>query len=94
MHIVLLFKVEANSFVIRDRYGIRPLSLGKLKSGGYIVASETCAFDLVGAEFIRDVRPGEMLIFSEEDDIESVQLLNQNLDHVHLSMCILLDQIL
>ena len=70
------FIVQSRSkqFVIRDRYGIRPLSLGKLKSGGYIVASETCAFDLVGAEFIRDVRPGEMLIFSEEDDIESVQL--------------------
>ena len=65
---------RAKQFVIRDKYGIRPLSLGKLKSGGYIVASETCAFDLVGAEFIRDVRPGEMLIFSEEDDIESVQL--------------------
>jgi len=51
--------------VIRDRFGIRPLSLGKLKDGGYIVASETCAFELVGAEFIRDVLPGEMLIFEE-----------------------------
>ncbi len=62
-------------FVIRDRYGIRPLSLGKIKSGGYIVASETCAFDLVDAEFIRDVKPGEMLIFSEDnDEPESIQL--------------------
>eukprot|EP01029_Cantina_marsupialis_P016688 TRINITY_DN372898_c0_g1_i1.p1 TRINITY_DN372898_c0_g1~~TRINITY_DN372898_c0_g1_i1.p1 ORF type:complete len:450 (-),score=92.06 TRINITY_DN372898_c0_g1_i1:1920-3269(-) len=62
-------------FVIRDRYGIRPLSLGKLKSGGYIVASETCAFDLVDAEFIRDVKPGEMLIFSNKsDEPESIQL--------------------
>ncbi len=62
-------------FVIRDRYGIRPLSLGKIKSGGYIVASETCAFDLVDAEFIRDVNPGEMLIFSEDfDEPESIQL--------------------
>jgi amidophosphoribosyltransferase len=62
-------------FVIRDRYGIRPLSLGKLKSGGYIVASETCAFDLVDAEFVRDVRPGEMLVFSEKnDEPESIQL--------------------
>ena len=57
------------------KYGIRPLSLGKLKSGGYIVASETCAFDLVGAEFIRDVNPGEMLVFSEDtDEPESIQL--------------------
>ena len=62
-------------FVIRDRYGIRPLSLGKLKSGGYIVSSETCAFELVDAEFIRDVRPGEMLIFSEyNEEPESIQL--------------------
>ncbi len=62
-------------FVIRDRYGIRPLSLGKLKSGGYIVASETCAFELVDAEFIRDIRPGEMLIFSDKtDELESIQL--------------------
>lgn len=66
---------RAKQFVIRDKYGIRPLSLGKLKSGGYIVASETCAFDLVDAEFIRDVNPGEMLIFSEDyDEPESIKL--------------------
>ncbi|MFW3328084.1 amidophosphoribosyltransferase, partial [Aliarcobacter butzleri] len=70
------FIVQSRSkqFVIRDRYGIRPLSIGKLKSGGYIVASETCAFDLVGAEFIRDVRPGEMLILAEGYEPESIQL--------------------
>ena len=62
-------------FVVRDRYGIRPLSLGKLKSGGWIVASETCCFDLVDAKFIRDVRPGEMLIFSKKyDEPISIQL--------------------
>ncbi len=71
------FIVQSRSkqFVIRDRYGIRPLSLGKLKSGGYIVASETCAFDLVDAEFVRDVKPGEMLIFSDKtEEPESIQL--------------------
>ncbi len=71
------FIVQSRSkqFVIRDKYGIRPLSLGKLKSGGYIVASETCAFDLVDAEFIRDVKPGEMLIFSEDyEEPESIQV--------------------
>ena len=62
------FMIQSRSklFVIRDPHGIRPLSIGKLRSGGYIVASETCCFDLVDAEFIRDVKPGEMLIFSEE----------------------------
>jgi amidophosphoribosyltransferase len=58
-------------FVVRDRFGIRPLSLGKLKSGGYIVASETCAFDLVGAKFVRDVKPGEMLTFAEGKEPKS-----------------------
>ena len=62
-------------FVVRDKHGIRPLSLGKLKSGGWIVASETCAFDLVDAEFVRDVKPGEMLIFAEGyNEPESIQL--------------------
>ncbi|WP_121628566.1 amidophosphoribosyltransferase [Poseidonibacter antarcticus] len=70
------FIVQSRSkqFIIRDKYGIRPLSLGKLNSGGYIVASETCAFDLVGATFIRDVRPGEMLILSEGKEPESIQV--------------------
>jgi len=70
-----IIQSRAKQFVIRDRYGIRPLSLGKLKSGGYIVASETCAFDLVDADFIRDVKPGEMLVFAEgHDEPESIQL--------------------
>ncbi|RXJ88588.1 amidophosphoribosyltransferase [Arcobacter sp. CECT 8983] len=70
-----IIQSRSKQFVIRDRYGIRPLSLGKLKTGGYIVASETCAFDLVDAEFIRDVKPGEMLIFAEgHDEPESIQL--------------------
>jgi amidophosphoribosyltransferase len=45
----------------RDPYGFRPLSIGRLDSG-WIVASETCAFDLVGATFERDVEPGEVVI--------------------------------
>ena len=70
------FIVQSRSkqFVIRDRYGIRPLSLGKIKTGGYIVSSETCAFELVDAEFIRDINPGEMLIFAEGKEPESVQI--------------------
>jgi len=61
----LIIQSRSKMFVIRDRHGIRPLSIGKLKDGGYIVASETCAFDLVGATFERDVKPGEMLIFDK-----------------------------
>ena len=71
------FIIQSRSklFVIRDPHGIRPLSLGKLKSGGWIVASETCCFDLVDAQFVRDVKPGEMLIFSKDfDEPESIML--------------------
>ena len=44
----------------RDAFGIRPLSLGKLDDG-YVIASETCAFDTVGASFLRDIKPGELV---------------------------------
>jgi amidophosphoribosyltransferase len=44
----------------RDRCGVRPLSLGKLEQG-YVFASETCAFDTIGAEFVREVKPGELV---------------------------------
>ncbi len=70
----LAIQSRSKMFVIRDRFGIRPLSLGKFKDGGYIVASETCAFDLVGAEFIRDVAPGEMLTFEEGSEPISEQI--------------------
>jgi len=66
-------------FVIRDKHAIRPLSIGKLKSGGYIVASETCCFDLINASFVRDVNAGEMLIFdkqSSDNGFDSVQLFD------------------
>ena len=63
-----IIQSRSKMFVIRDKYGIRPLSIGQLEDGGYIVASESCAFDLVGAKFIRDVKPGEMLIFENCED--------------------------
>ena len=66
----LVILSRSKMFAIRDPFGFRPLSLGKIKSGGYIIASETCAFELVGAEFIRDVKPGEMITF-ENGEIKS-----------------------
>jgi amidophosphoribosyltransferase len=70
----LIIQSRKKMFVIRDRYGVRPLSLGKFPNGGYIVASETCAFDLVGAKFVRDVNPGEMLIFKKGEEPKSIQV--------------------
>ncbi len=48
-----------------DPNGFRPLCIGRLSDGGYVVASETCALDMVGAEFVRDVLPGELIIIDE-----------------------------
>ena len=50
---------------VRDHCGIRPLSIAKL-NGGYIIASETCAFAPIGAEYLKDVEPGEMVIVDEK----------------------------
>lgn len=49
---------------LRDAWGFRPLSIGKL-GDSYVVASETCAFDLLGAQFVRDVEPGEIVSIDE-----------------------------
>lgn len=50
---------------VRDPFGVRPLCLGRLGSDGYVLASESCALDVVGAEFIRDVEPGEIIVIDE-----------------------------
>ena len=56
---------------IRDPYGVRPLVLGKL-ADCHIIASETCALDIIGASFLRDVEPGEMVVLSA-DGVQSFQ---------------------
>ncbi len=58
----ILLMTPTSLVAIRDPYGFRPLCLGKLANGGYIVASETCALDLVEAQYIRDIAPGEILV--------------------------------
>ncbi len=70
----LLILREKELIAIRDPYGVRPLSLG-MKDGAYVVASETCAFDLIGATYIRDIEPGEVLIINEQG-LESIKILN------------------
>ena len=50
---------------LRDRQGLRPLSLGRLGREGYFMASETCAFDTIGARFVREVEPGEAVVLDE-----------------------------
>ncbi|WP_440896594.1 amidophosphoribosyltransferase [Amphibacillus sp. Q70] len=60
----LVLLTEDQLFVALDPYGLRPLSLGQIE-GAYVVASETCAFDLVGAEHVREVKPGELLVIDK-----------------------------
>ena len=56
---------------IRDQFGIRPLVIGKLNKS-YVLASETCAFDIIGAKFIREVENGEIVIITESG-LESIK---------------------
>lgn len=76
----LLVMDEKNIVAVRDSFGIRPLCIGKL-NGGYIVASETCALDIIGAKFLREIKPAEMVVISEKR-VKSIQIEkgNQKLD--------------
>lgn len=76
----LIFLSRTKMFAMRDAHGFRPLSLGRI-GDGYVVASETCAFDLIGAKFIRDVEPGEMLIFEKEKAPRSVRIFEPTPKH-------------
>lgn len=69
----LIFLSRSKMFAMRDPHGFRPLSLGRI-GDGYVVASETCAFDLIGAEYIREVEPGELLIFEKGRAPKSIRV--------------------
>lgn len=61
---------------MRDPYGVRPLVLGQI-GDAYVVSSETCGLDIIGADFIRDVKPGEMIIINEDGMTSSQPLAPQ-----------------
>jgi amidophosphoribosyltransferase len=62
----LVIMTEKELIGARDQFGFRPLSIGRTANGAYVLASETTAFDLIHAEFIRDVQPGEIVIINEK----------------------------
>ena len=76
----LVFLSRTKMFAMRDRFGFRPLSLGRV-GDGYVVASETCAFDLIGAEYIREVEPGELLVFEKGKTPRSVKVYEPTPKH-------------
>lgn len=69
----------------RDIMGMRPLSIGKIENS-YVVASETCAFDTVRAEFVRDVAPGEIVIFDKKNGVRTIT--DNCIDRKKCKMCI------
>jgi amidophosphoribosyltransferase len=62
----LMFLMPDRIEACRDPHGLRPLVIGRLPDGAYCAASETCAFDIVDAEFVREVRPGEIVTLSKD----------------------------
>ena len=68
----------------RDENGLHPLCYGKREDGGYVIASETCALDAAGAEFVRDVEPGEIVVF----DKNGVRSLKDHCGKVDPHICI------
>ena len=62
----LLIMTDNKIIAVRDPYGFRPLVLGKMENG-WCVSSESCAFDLVGAELVRDIKPGEMIVIDSDN---------------------------
>ena len=69
----LVMATEDQIIGARDPYGFRPLCLGLLDNNAYVVASETCALDLIGATYLRDVEPGE-IVFIDDNGIRSRHL--------------------
>ena len=63
----LLFIKEDELIAVRDPYGFRPLCLGQLNDSSWVLSSETCALDLIGARFVREIEPGEMLVINNNE---------------------------
>ncbi len=83
----MLLMTEEKLVAVRDPNGFRPLCLGKLSNGGYVVASETCALDLIEATYVRDIEPGEILI------INGNGLNSLKMDGVGRESCCIFEQV-
>jgi amidophosphoribosyltransferase len=87
----LVFLFPNRMEAVRDPWGIRPLALGKTADGHWCVASETCAFDAVGAEFVREIEPGEIVriddhgVTSRRFDTPAPELAHCVFEHVYFS---------
>ena len=80
----LVIMSPSKLIAVRDENGFRPLCYGKTADGSYIVASESCALDSVGASFIADVKPGEIVVF----DKNGVRSITEHCDRVEPRFCV------
>lgn len=85
-----LLLMDDKLIVTLDPNGFRPLSIGKMKNGAWVVSSETCAFEVVGAEWVRDVKPGEVIIIDDngiqyDTYTDDTQLAICSMEYVYFS---------
>jgi amidophosphoribosyltransferase len=80
----LVIMTETELIGVRDPHGFRPLCIGKIGDDSWVLASETCALDLIHAKFIRDVEPGEIVIINK-DGLRSIQAFPE---HERRAFCI------
>ncbi len=80
----LVIMSPSKLIALRDKNGFRPLCYGQTEDGALVVASESCALDAVGASFVRDVEPGEILIFENN----TVRSLTDNCNKAEPSLCV------
>ena len=80
----LVIMSPSKLIAVRDPHGIRPLCYGQTDEGDYIVASETCALEAVGAHFIREVDPGEVLVFSKD----GVNSITEHVGKARKALCV------
>ena len=80
----LLIMSATKLIAARDKRGMRPLCYGITDDGTYIVASENCALNAVGAKFVRDIMPGEILVFSKD----GVQSITTHCNRANKALCI------
>jgi len=84
----LVILTDDKLIAARDSHGFRPLSIGTLK-GAFLIASETCAFDILSAKFLREVNPGELVVVDQESiDTNELKSFNIRTDNVETNHCV------
>lgn len=80
----LLLMSPQKMIAVRDRHGFHPLCYGRCDNGQYVIASESCALDSVGATFIREIDPGEIVVFSQN----GIKSIRDHCDSCRQSLCV------